>query len=165
MAQSAVAKHLYDGSIKFLDGTGTPLEFTTAFTMGDFSVDGLAESQRDVVAYQSRGVLRSVRYAALNFPTFSLSAMVRQFTENADGTLLDVVRKTGTKWAAGVSTDGASAECWLVKVVITLEGTDHGDASDHTFAFDDCHCTIGFAEGEPDVFNVSGTIYGTIVAA
>ena len=162
MAQSTVTKHLYDGSLTISDGTGVPLTYTTAYDQGDLSISGLAQSLRDVVPYQTRATLRSVRYAALNFPTFSFTAHMRDFTEDAAGSLLDVFRKTGTKWAAAVSTLGANAEVYTLKIQLTVEGSDYGDADDAVISLDDCFCTVDFAEGEPNLYTVNGTCYGAI---
>jgi len=65
-------------------------------------------------------------------------------------------------FSSAVSTLGANAEVYAVKLTLTIEGTDHGDAADHTIVLDDCTCSVDFAEGDPNSLSVSFTCYGAI---
>ena len=62
----------------------------------------------------------------------------------------------GTNW---VSTLGSNAEVLTFNVVLTIEGTDHGDASDHTLTLPHCVITGSLAEGDPDTVSISLTSY------
>jgi hypothetical protein len=52
---------------------------------------------------------------------------------------------------------------WALDVLWTIEGTDAGDASDHTVSLSDCHLKIDAKEGDPNSFSITGTVYGAIV--
>ena len=43
-----------------------------------------------------------------------------------------------------------------------IEGTDHGDNADATVSFQKVLLTADFAEGDPNVINVQGEVYGAI---
>ena len=159
MAASTTIKHFTDGSITLKDGTGTPVTLVVPFSQGDFSPAGIQETQQEVVAYQSRGVLHIVRHAAANFPTGSFSFMVADYADATDQTAIDFLLKQGS-FAANVSTLGTNAEVYTVNIVLTIEGTDHGDAADHTITLTNCACTIDVAEGEPNTVTVNYTAYG-----
>ena len=162
MAASTVVKHLYDGQIDVEDGTTpTPVSLTVPFTVGDLSLSGYAETQRGVTAYTARGVLTSVRHTDRTFVTGSFSAQLADISDGTDNTLVDFLTKQGS-YASNVSTLGASAEVYGVKITLTVEGTDLGDSADHTIVLDDCVCTVDISEGEPNTVTVNFTCYGTI---
>lgn len=162
MALSSVTKNFRDGSIAIEDGTGTPISMTVAYEDGDFSISGLIEGQKQVVHYQDRGDYYSSRKTTQVYPKFSFTAHMTELSDNTNKNLIDVCRKTGA-WSAGVSTLGAAAEVWAVKITLTVEGTNHGDAADHTIVLDDCVITdVQFAEGDPNKFTISGECVGTI---
>jgi hypothetical protein len=161
MPASTTVKNWRDGSLIVEDGTGTPIDVTVKFENGDFSISGLSDSLHEVVAYQSRGELSSIRRTARTFPTFSFTAQMSEFTSATDNSLADAIMKNGA-FASAVSTLGASADVYTVKLTFRVEGTNFGDSADHSFTLDDCKCTIDFAEGDPNTFSVSGTVYGAI---
>ncbi len=160
MALSTVVKNLNDGTIIVKDATGTPITVTVQFSNGDFSISGLRKKLKDVNAYQTRGTLNSVRHTTRYFPTFSFTAQMSQFT-NATAYLADAIMKAGA-FASGVSTLGAASDIWAVTIVFTSEGTDFSDSADHTFTLTSCDCQLDFAEGDPNSFTISGTVYGAI---
>jgi hypothetical protein len=45
---------------------------------------------------------------------------------------------------------------------MTCEGTDHGDSADAAVQFEKVLLTADFSEGDPDVLNVQGEVYGGI---
>lgn len=162
MAASTVIKHFTDGSVTLTDGTSpTAVSLVIPFSVGDVSYSGRQETQNDVVAYQTRGTLHSVRHAARSFVTGSLSFMVADFSDATDQTALDFLLKQGS-YNGNTSTLSNSPEVYAVDILLTVEGTDHGDSADHTVTLTDCVCTLDFAEGEPDTVTVSFTCYGTI---
>jgi hypothetical protein len=75
--------------------------------------------------------------------------------------LPDIIRRQGS-YAAAVSTLGSSADVYTLKLTLTVEGTDFGDASDHTIVLNDCECSVDFAEGDPNSFTINFTVYGTV---
>lgn len=160
MPISSVVKNFRDGLIAMEDATGTPISITVQYEEGNFSGSGFSEGDTEVTTYLDRGVLGSVRKTTRTFPTFTFSAHMTDLSDGTEKNLWDAVNKLGA-FAAGVSTLGANEEVWTLKVTFTIEGTDHGDAADHVFTFNDCHMTIDFAEGDPNSFTINGTVYGS----
>lgn len=163
MAASTVIKHLYDGQIDLEDGaTPTPATLTAPFTVGDLSLTGLQETQNNVVAYETRGTLNSVRHSSRTYPSVSFSLHLADLSDGTDNTVVDFLLKQAS-YSSNVSTLGSNAEVYGIKVTLTIEGTDHGDSADHTIVMDDFVPTsVDIAEGEPNTVSVSGTVYGTI---
>ncbi len=161
MAFSTVVKNLNDGSIVLKDATAvTPISVTVQYSQGDLSISGLRNVQKDVNAYQTRGVLNSVRRTTKNYPTFSFTAQMSQFTHATTEYLADAVMKKGA-FLSGTSTLGTASDIWAITLVLTVEATDF-DSVDHVATLTSCDCQIDFAEGDPNTFTVSGTCYGTI---
>lgn len=158
---STVVKHFTDGTIEFADGTGTPVTLTLPLGIGDFSASGFQESQQDVNVYQSRGVLRSLRKGAKNFVSGSFSAMLADISDASAGDAIDFVLQQAA-YSANTSTLSAS-DVYCVKVTLTIEGTDLGDAADHTIVLDNCVVTFDVSEGEPDNIAFSYTSYAAPV--
>lgn len=163
MAVSTVYKTAIDGSIKLLDGTsGTPLEITLSYDNGDFSCGPLKDVLNEDVAFERRGKFMGVRAGARIYPTGSFTATMTQFSDATAGTLADFLLRNGN-YSAAVSTLGSTAEIYTVDIELTVEGTDHGDAADHTMTLEDCSVRIdSFSEGEPNSFSISFTCYGAI---
>lgn len=163
MAASTVTKHLYDGQIDLEDGT-TPgaVSLTAPFTVGDLSLTGLQETQNNVVAYETRGTLNSVRHSSRTYPSVSFSLHLADLSDGTDQTVVDFLLKQAS-FSANVSTFGANAEVYAIQVTLTIEGTDWGDTADHTIVMADFVPTsVDIAEGEPNTVSVSGTVYGSI---
>lgn len=162
MAASSVIKHFTDGSIQVKDGTGTPVTFALPFTQGDMSISGLSQKLRAVNAYESRGKLHSVRHGARSYPTCSINLMLADYSDASDNTPADFILKSGS-FAANESGFGANADVYvLAELVLTIEGTDHGDGNDHTITLKNVHCTVDLSEGEPNTMAISGTVYGLL---
>ena len=161
MAASTVIKHLYDGAITLADGTGVPVTLVVPFTVGDLSVTGLAETQSNVVAYETRGTLNSVRHTSRTYPSGSFSFQVADYSDGTDQTAIDFLLKQSS-YSANVSTLGSNAEVYTVDVTLDVEGTDFGDTADHSIALTDCHFTIDHSEGEPNTVSCSFTCYGSV---
>ena len=163
MAVSTVVKNFRDGAVKFEDGTTpTPLSLTLALESGDFALSGLSQGNTEATTYLDRGVLGSVRLTNQTFPTFSVSCHMADLSDATDKLIWDAINKTGA-FASAVSTISGS-DVYGLKVTLTIEGTNFGDAADHTIVLNGCHCTIDFAEGDPNSFTVNGTVYGSITA-
>lgn len=161
MAASTVVKNFTDGTIKVEDGTGTPLDYTCAFDEGNLSLTGLSQQQNEIATYESRGALKSVRHTARTYPSGSFSLMLTDVSDNTDETLIDILLKQGA-FSAAVSTLGANADVYTTKITLTIEGTDHGDSSDHTIVMDDVAATVDISEGDPNTVTVNFTVYGSI---
>tara|TARA_R110000824_G_C14806383_1_gene635048 strand:+ start:73 stop:582 length:510 start_codon:yes stop_codon:yes gene_type:complete len=166
MAHSTVVKNFRDGSLLIEDGTGTPLAFTVIYEAGDFSISGLVQGQKETTVYLDRGDLGSLRHTNQTFPSGSFSMHMTDLSDASYGTALDLMLQRN-KYAPGsgtpgVSTLGANSEVYTVKLTLTIEGSDHGDDSDHTIVLDDCLCSVDAAEGDGNSLSVSFTCYGSI---
>ena len=161
MPASTVIKHLYDGAIKLTDGTGTPVTLTIPFTVGDLKLSGLAETQKNVVAYEARGTLASLRHTSRTYPTGSFSFQIADYSDATNLTAIDFLRQTGA-YNANLSTLGTASDVYTLDITLTVEGTNFGDGSDHTIVLEDCHCTLDPSEGEPNSVSVNFTVYGNV---
>ncbi len=162
MALGTNPLNFHAGAITISDGTGTPLSITVALGNGDFSIENLAAVLNEVNAYETRGKFSGLAHTNRVYPTFTFSAKVAEFSEDTTGTLADAILKNGTVWSAAVSTLGTGAKLpYTVDIAFALEGTDYSNA-DTTATMADCYCTIAFAEGDPNTFSISGTVYGAI---
>ncbi len=164
MPISSVIKNFRDGSLVFSDGTTpTPLSLTVAYEAGDFSIDGLNEGLVDTTAYLDRGEFSTLRKTNRTFPSVSFTAHFTDLSDASNATLYDLARKSGY-FASAVSTLGANADAMTYKLVFTVEGTNFGDSADHVLTLNDVRVTVSVAEGDPDTYNISGTVYGAITA-
>jgi len=159
MAASTVVKNMNDGSMSLADGTATPVTHTVDFDVGDIQLSGLAETLQEVVAYESRGVLKSVRHTTRTYPTFSASIMMTDVSDDVDATVIDFLLKQNS-FSANASTIAGGVYC--VDITFTVEGTDVGDDEDHTIVLEDVHITLAIAEGDPNTITLEGTVYGTV---
>ena len=164
MAIDSVVRHDCDGTIQLLDGTGTPVTLDVPFSQGDFSLSGLSKEQREVVAYQSRGTLHSIRLGDKTFPTVSFSAMLSNLTDATLTTALDFLRKAGS-YSSNATQSTNSAEVFTVGMKLTIEGTDHGASKDDVITLTNVACTFDVGEGRPNTLTVNGTVYGTVAMA
>jgi hypothetical protein len=163
MPISSVVKNFRDGTITLSDSTTpTPLSVTVQYEAGDFSITGLSQGNTEVTTYLDRGDLGSVRLTSRTFPTFSFTAHMTDLSDATNKTLWDAVNKTGA-FAAAVSGITGS-DVYGLKVLLTVEGTNFVDPTDHTLELAGCHLTIDFSEGDPNSFSLNGTVYGTITA-
>lgn len=161
MAASTVIKHDQDGVIKLTDGTGTPVTLVVPFSQGDFSVSGIAKTLKEIIKYESRGVLHTVRYGARTYPSGSFTAMLADISDATDGTVIDYIRRTGL-YATNVSTLGATADVYAITLTLTIEGSDHDDSADHTIVLTSCVCTVDVSEGQPNTITVNFECLGTV---
>jgi hypothetical protein len=160
---SSVVKNFRDGVITISDGTTpTPLSITVQFESGDFSISGLNQGNTEATTYLDRGVLGSVRLTNQTFPTLSFSAHATDISDATNRTLWDAVNKSGS-FSAAQSTI-LSSDVYGLTVKIVIEGTNFGDPSDHEISCVGVHLAIDFAEGDPNSFSLTGTVYGAITA-
>lgn len=164
MAISTVVKNFRDGTIVVSDGTGTPLTVTVQFENGDLSLSGTNQGNYEHTKYLDRGELGSIRKTNRMFPTGSFTCQMTDLSDATDRLIWDIVNKTGA-FTAAVSTLGANADLYTLKVVLTVEGTNFGDSADHVLTMNDCRCSIDFAEGDPSNFTINFEVLGTITAS
>ena len=161
MAISSKPKNFRDGTITLTDGSGSPISLTVQYEAGDFAISNVMQSQTEVELYLDRGSFHNVRKTNFAPATFSFTATMTDLSDATEKCLWDAVNKSGA-FAAGVSR--GDTDVWLLQVGLTIEGTDFGDAADHTLVLDKCHLTLEFSEGSPNTFSLSGTCYGAISA-
>jgi hypothetical protein len=158
MALISVPFFPQDGTITIEDATGTPISLTVQYEDGDFSCDGWKEDHSADVVVRDRRRIYAVRKGDEEPMTFSFTAHATDMADGTEKTILDAVMKTGA-FASGVSTWGANADVWTLKVTWTGEQTDFGGGADSTIVFDYCRLDASFAEGQPATFTVNGTAY------
>jgi hypothetical protein len=163
MALSAVVKHLYDGSWTLSDGAGTPVTLSVDYAHAAVTLSGVHEKLRDVVAYEVRGAFKTVRHTTRVYPTITLEVTMTDLSEDVSGTVADFVLGNGTIGAAIVSTSGANADVRTLDLIFAGEFTDLGDAADGAFTCKNVYFVLDVAEGEPNTFTLTGTVYGAII--
>jgi len=164
MAIQADALNFRDGTILLEDGTGTPLDVTVQYEAGDLSISGLNQSLSgpyDLTAYMDRGELHTVRKTSRTFPSLSFSATYTDLSDASEETIPDIVLQNNA-FSAAVSTMGANADVYTLKVTWTV--TDPAGGT-HILTADDVAFSIDIAEGDPNTFSLSGTVYGAITLA
>jgi len=171
MATGSVIKHRYDCTVSVSDGTAvTPLTASFGMFNGNVSISGLNRKMRDVVTYVTRGGLPTVRHGDRVNPTFTLEFHLANFsgTVDAEGNSevspYDVFNRAGA-WASAVSTLPTSfggGDVHAVDITVNIEGTDLGEAADHTITFERCVGICSANIAEPGVWSVEVTCYGNV---
>lgn len=154
-------KNFRDGSITLTDNGINTL--TIQYEAGDLSLSGVNQGQVEHTKYLDRGELGSIRRTNRSFATGSFSCQMTEFSDASNTNIWDFVNRTGA-FATAVSTLGANADLYTLKITLVVEGSNFGDPSDHTLEMDDCRCTIDFAEGDPSSFTINFEVLGTITA-
>ena len=144
-----------DGTLLIEDATGTPIALTVQYEDGDFSIDGFQQSNMAVVSFKDRGVFYAHRKSEEEEVNFTFSAHATDWADATEKTVVDVFNKTGA-FSAGVSTLGANADVWAVKLTFTAEQTNYGASADGTIVLSYCVAKVSFAEGLPGKFTIAG---------
>jgi len=169
VALSTVTKNSNDGVLVGSDGTGTPVTLTIPVTVGDTTIDDFRSASvitgeaNEISAYTVRGKRDSERANGTRItPSGSFTVHFREFTNAAAGNVLDFIRFAGA-YEANISTTGANRDVKMIDLILTVEGTTHGDGADAVVTLSDCYCTAAFAEGDPSTLTISYTCYGGMV--
>lgn len=158
MAESTIVKVKRDGTISLLDGTSpTPRSYVVSAEPGDFNIAVPGETRNN---FLDRGrLVGSVRFGDDQPVTGSFSVYFRGglSTDGASAALLDILNGTAFSYATNpwASTLGANAEVKTVDVLLTVEGTAHGDAADHVITINDCSLDFSVSEGDPNTITVN----------
>lgn len=158
MAESTIVKTKRDGTLTIYDN-GRSNSYTVSFEAGDFS---LSIPGRQANVFPDRGVFGatpSVRWGDDQPMTGSFTAYLRDGNDAAVAALINILTETGWWASNAVSTLGTNAEVKTWELLYTFEGTDHGDAADHTIAVDHCALTGSVTEGDPSVLSISFTAF------
>lgn len=156
MAESSWVKTLGDGTITIKDGAA--LTYTVALEPGSFT---LSQPKAATTTIYDRHTIAGERAGQQQIGTIGFAVHMREFTDGSSATLIDVVEKAGA-WAAATSTGGTGYEEWMVDVWYTAEGTNLGDSADHVLKALKCKLQWDFAEGDPNVINVTGEVFGGV---
>ncbi|MCK5224699.1 hypothetical protein KAR04_08000 [Candidatus Calescamantes bacterium] len=160
MAESLITKTKRDGTITIRDGTTpTANEYTVAFEAGDLSV---TIAGRTVNLFLDRGVLTDppqIRYGDDQPMSGSFTAQLRDVSDATDETLAAILLDTGVINTGWVGRGGSTREVKTFQLEWTIEGTDHGDAADHTITLDYCYITGSLADGDPAVVTINFTSF------
>ena len=158
MPESTIVKTKRDGTLTIADNAGANT-FTVAFESGDLS---LTIPGPGVGLFLDRGVITSppaIRYTDDAPITGTFSAYLRDFSDAAYATLMEIISQSGEVASTWVSTMGANGEVQTYTLSWLVEGTDHGDVSDHLCVLDHCAFTGSVSEGDPDSISLSFTSY------
>ena len=159
MAISAIVKNMRDGSILIEDGTGTPLNLTVQYEDGNFSISGLTADQKDLATYMDRGDLCSIRATTVTFPSVAFNAHLTDISDGTEETLPDFLVNKTNGASTCVSTLGAAADVYTVKMTWTIAEPGGGT---HTVVCDDCRATLDMSEGDPSSFSISAQVLGSV---
>tara|TARA_R100001086_G_scaffold241241_1_gene168022 strand:+ start:6111 stop:6611 length:501 start_codon:yes stop_codon:yes gene_type:complete len=160
MAASQVVKVRRDGTLKLQDGSGSPVTLEIDFEDGNFTANNLA-AEEDRIVIRDRGTIVGLRKGDDQVGSLSFSVHMREFTNAGAATLLDFCNGTASG-SALTSTGGSGFEQFLCSVHMQIEGTNHGDNADGQATFSKVLLTCDFSEGDPDVLNVQGEVYGGV---
>lgn len=158
MAESNIVKVKRDGSIALLDGTSpTPRSYLVSAEPGDMNIAVPGENRVD---FLDRGrLVGAVRFTDDQAVTGSFSVYFRGglSTDGASAALIDILNGSAFTYATNpwVGTLGANAEVKTVDLVFTVEGTVHGDASDHICTIPDCSLDYSLVEGDPNTISIN----------
>ena len=163
MAESNIVKTKRDGTITIEDGTTpTALSYTVAFEAGDLS---LTIPGKTVNLFLDRGELTNppqIRYGDDQVPTGTFTAQLRDVSDATDVTLASILLDSGVVGSTWVGRGGTDREVKTFKITWTIEGTDHGDAADHTIELDYCYITGSIGDGDPSTISINFTSYGAV---
>ena len=160
MAASTAVKVRKDGTIKLQDGAGSPTSLEIDYEDGNFTA-GLLAADADRVVIRDRGSIVGLRDGDDQVGSLSFSVHMREFTNAGAATLLDFCNGTAAG-SALTSTGGTGFEPFLCSVHMQIEGTNHGDNADAQATFAKVLLTADFSEGDPNVLNVQGEVYGGV---
>ena len=160
MAESTVVKVRRDGQIQFLDGSGSPKAYTVAYENGNVSFDGGAKADRIVI--RDRGVITGSRRGDDPIITITFDVHMRSLTTSAgtDLTICDVMDNSGNVASIPWAKASAAHDEWNLNLKLTIEGTDHADAADHTATFAACVFSWSFSEGDPNTISLTAECMG-----
>jgi hypothetical protein len=154
MAADNVVKVRRDGTISiFAGGSSMDVDYED----GNFTFDNGAE-QAETVVIRDRGTIVGLRKTDDPVGSLSFSVHMREFTNGTASTLTTVLNN-GAGWT---STGGAGYEPYMLDCKITVEATAHGAAADAVATFTRVLFRWDFSEGDPNVINVQGEVYGGI---
>lgn len=156
MPESTIAKTNRDITVQVYD-LADANSYTFAFERGDFK---LAIPGPTIALFLDRGQFTDppqIRKDQDQPMTGSITADLRDVYDASYTTAASLI--VGSKPAGWTSRGGANADVDTWKVLITIEGTNHGDAADHTLLCDYCKFSGSLGDGMPCPVELSFTSY------
>lgn len=165
-AESSQPKNNVQGSIRFSDGTGTPVTLTLSYDRGDFQVGPWMEELNEEVILQRRGRFLALLRGERVFPEISFTLFGTNIVGSstvAPGTAFEFFTGKGA-YAANISTLGASRKK-TIDIRLLIEGTAWGDTADETVDLEDCVCRVTSYQEATDgnVISISAKQLGATV--
>ncbi len=159
MAESTIVKVRRDGELKFSDGTGSPLTYTVSYENGNAS---FTREKAERIVIRDRGIIVGSRKGDDPVLTITFDVHMRVLTtaQLTDLTLIDVLDNTGNVATIPWVKTSVQHEEWNLDLILTIEGTDHGDAGDSVATFANCIFTWDFSEGDPNTISVTAECMG-----
>jgi len=158
---SDIPKVLKDGIITLYDDTAvTRLEVEIQCEDGTFTVD---PGQPESVDIYDRDQLCASREGRVPIGTLSFAVHMREFTNAAIGTPVDFIEGTGG-YSARLPTGNGRFEGFVVGVQYDALSAP-GDTPTLSTRTDSpiTRMTWNFAEGNPDIINFTGQVYGGVI--
>jgi hypothetical protein len=156
MAESNVVKTYRDGTLTIRDGTsGTAKSYVVTLENGNFTYK---PGKHALTMIMDRGEIAGSRKGAKAAGTLSFEIHMRQFADDTDATLIDVIDQTGA-WDDAVSVAGAEYEQFLVELEYLSAATVDTE-DDQVLTVDKVYLEWDFKEGDQNTIVVNGTIMG-----
>lgn len=158
MAYSTIVKTKRDGTLVFADNAAANT-LTVAFEAGDFSADFAMEGVQEFLDRGRHSDPPAIRYSDDAPITGSFTCYLRDISDATYATVEEILLQSGQVGSTWVSTMGANGEVFTLSLTWTIEGTDHGDASDHVLTFPYCSIRGSMAEGDPNTLTINFTSF------
>lgn len=139
MAVGSVVKQQHDCRIIVKDGAS--LTYEPSLFDGSVTISNIQRKLRERVNYEVRGVHKARRSTNRVYPTVTLTIQLANYSGavSVDGATeaaspADVFNRAGA-WSAATSTlhvNRGGGDVFCVDIDVILEGTDLGEAADHT---------------------------------
>jgi hypothetical protein len=164
MAISTIVKNKRDGTLTISDNGGSN-SCVVAYEAGDFSLTVPGPTVENYLDRGAFGSTPSLRYGDDQPMTFTFTAQLRDLSDGSYITLESILLNSGYFASTWVSTLGATGEVKTVTMQWDIEGTNHGDSTDHRIVCNFCFITGSLGEGGPNTVSVQGTswdLYPTV---
>jgi len=155
-----IVKNANDGTLKIIDGAGSPASVTVSFINGDLSITEPGYEGKEPIMVYDRGAITQVIDGNDVPIDWSFSAKLVTITDSSTPTIRDAFKKAGGA-AAWTSTSAKGKHTLDLEWTLTAKS----DGSDEVITINDCFAeSIEVAEGDEfDTVSVSGKSISTAV--
>jgi hypothetical protein len=158
MPESNVIKVVRDGTLTLSDNGGANT-YEIAYEDGNLVSNIPGEVVNNFLDRNRIGATPSLRFGADQPMTLSFTANLRDISDAAYETLPEFLTRTGDVGSNWVGTLGANGEVPVYTLTWDLEGTGHGDPTDHQAVYPFCYLSGTISEGDPDTIAMTITSY------